>query len=100
MADITNPVAIKFVNEEIRPLCEQIRALCAKITNSRTSWFGGINNSFPNDSSPVVDGREGEGVSRLTGADINSVMGIAIAMLDASNAEIIEKPTVRPLEVI
>lgn len=96
---IVNPQGIDFVNREIRPLCESVRGIVARINNTTTSWFAGINTLFPNDSTLVDDGREAEGVSRLTGADVNSVMGILIAMAAASNTEIIEKPTVRPLEV-
>lgn len=95
---VTNPIAIEFCNEEVRVLCESARALVARIQNSTTSWFAGINAMFPNDSTLVDDGRENEGVSRLTGADVNSAMGVLIAMAAASNSEILEKPTVRPLQ--
>lgn len=98
MTTITDPQAIKFCNEEIRPLCEEIRALVAKIGSVQTRWFGGVNVLFPNDSSAIDDDRDIEGVSRLVGSDVNSVMGIAIAMVSASNADIIEKPTVRSIQ--
>jgi hypothetical protein len=93
---ITDPQAIRFSNEVIRPLSEEVRALVAKIGAAQTTWFSGLNAEFPNDATPLDDGREDEGVSRLTGADINSVMGVLIAMSGASNSEIISKPCVRP----
>lgn len=97
---VTNPQAIAFVNEEMRPLAELARALVARVTNSETSWFAGINTIIPNDVAQAIeDGREAEGVSRLTGADIHSLMGVLITMRNAQNSEIIEKPTVRPLQV-
>lgn len=99
MTNITNPQAIKFCNEDIRPLAERIRALVAEIGSIQTRWFSGINTMFPNDGSAVDDGRDAEGISRLIGSDVNSVMGIAITMASASNAEIIEKPCVRSLQV-
>jgi hypothetical protein len=99
MAAITDPQAIRFVNEQIRPLCEKLRALMVEITANETTWFAGLNIKFPNDISAVTDNREGEGVSRLTGADINSVMTIAIAMRNAGNTEIIAKPCVRGISV-
>jgi len=95
---ITDPQAVKFSNEEVRPLCELARAFNAKVTDMQTSWYAGINNLFPNDSTVLDDGRQGEGVSVLTGADINSAVSTLIAMLNASNAQIIDKPCVRPLE--
>ena len=96
---ITNPESIRFVNEQVRPLCEKVRALNAEINAMQTLWFSGLNNTFPNTTEAVDDGRDSEGVSRLTGANINSAVGILIAMEGASNAEIIQKPCVRPLSV-
>lgn len=95
---ITNPEAIRFVNEQIRPLCEKVRALNAEINAMQTLWFSGVNASFPNTTEAVDDEREAQGVSRLTGANINSAVGILINMEAASNDEIIAKPCVRPLQ--
>lgn len=97
MANITNPQAIKFSNEQIRPLSEEIRAIIARINAMNTDWQAGINAMFPNDSSPVVDNRTAEGASALTGADINSSVGIMLAIAAASNTQIIAKPCVRAL---
>lgn len=99
MANITNPEAIKFSNEQLRPLCEEARALNARIDAMATLWNSGINVMFPNDSSPVVDNRDAEGASRLTGANVQSAVGILQAMKTASNTQIIEKPCVRVLQV-
>lgn len=96
---ITDPQAIKFSNEQVRPLAEDFRALLARVTAAETSWNGGINAMNPNDPQELVnDGREAEGVSRLNGADINSFMSVILAMKAASNSEIIAKPCVRPLQ--
>lgn len=95
---ITNPEAIRFVNEQIRPLSEKVRALNAEINSMSTLWFSGLNLTFPNTSEILQDNRDSEGVSRLTGADINSVVGTLIAMEAASNDQIIAKPCVRPLQ--
>jgi hypothetical protein len=92
---ITNPEAIRFVNEQIRPLCEKARALNAEINSMQTLWFSGLNVSFPNTVEVLEDNRVSEGVSILTGANINSAVGILAAMTTASNAEIIAKPCVR-----
>lgn len=99
MAGIVDPIAIKFSNEQVRPLAEQLRALMVKITSAETDWFAGINTKFPNDTSIVTDNRVAEGVSVLTGADINSLMSIAIAMRNAGNTQIVAKPCVRGLTV-
>lgn len=94
---ITNPEAVKFSNEQIRPLCEEARALMARITSMQTSWFAGVNTEFPNDTTAVADNRDAEGASRLVGTDINGAVSNLLAILAASNAQIISKPCVRAL---
>ncbi len=97
---ITNPNTILFINQVVRPIAEKARAFDLLVDNASTQWFAGINTTVPNLTSELVDDkRESEGVSRLNGADVNSLMTIIIAMKAASNAEIVQKPCVRALEV-
>ncbi len=98
MADITDPQAVRFVNEEVRPLCEEVRALKARILATQTEWFAGMNTTIPNTSDSLEDGREAEGVSRLTGAQITNAVGVLIAVATEVNDEIISLPCVRPLQ--
>jgi len=97
MSTITDPRALKFTNQQIRPLSEAVRGLIAQINAAQTDWFSGLNALFPNDTTLVDDGRSSEGINELTGADVNSVVNILIAIQNASNAQIIAKPCVRPL---
>jgi hypothetical protein len=98
---IDNPQAVKFVNEQVRVLAEELRALAPKLKAMETDWFGGISGLVPNDATLLDDGRDGEGVSRLTGADITSVVVVAQSLIAALNADgvpaVIAKPCVRPL---
>lgn len=100
---IDNPQAVKFVNESVRPKAERLRAIKAEIDAMMVDWFGGVNAMFPNDSTPVEDGREAEGVSRLTGEDVVGFIVVAQAVQTALNqagvADRIAKPCVRPLRV-
>ena len=96
---ITGPEEIKFVNEYIRPMCENIRFMKARGDDFALKWAG-ISAGFPNDTSVVEDGRDAEGISRLTGADINAVAAVFDALLmdiDSSSEAVIAKPCVRPL---
>lgn len=101
---ITNPQAIAFVNQNIRPRAEQIRALKAQIDADLTQWYAGMSALIPNDSSAVEDGREAEGVSRLVGSDVVNVLSQLVALqsqLDGSGvAATISKPCVRTLQVV
>lgn len=94
---ITNPEAIRFVNEQVRPLCERVRALMAEISAMRTVWDSGVSSSFSNNVDIVEDGRETEGVSRLTALNVTQALSIMGNMSAANNSEIISKPCVRPL---
>lgn len=95
MAQITNPEHIRFVNEVVRPLCEEARAFRARVAALSTQWFLGTNNAFAAPADTVEDGREAEGVSRLTANDVTNAVA---QLLDfAPNAEIIQKPCVRML---
>lgn len=103
MADITNAQAIRFVNDEIRQIAEQMRAMKARIDAAIVTWYGGLNTLIPNDSSPVADGRESEGVSRLLGSDVNNLvtqMVLYQTQLDGEGVPgVISKPCVRGLDV-
>lgn len=97
MAQITNPIAIKFCNEQIRPLCEQIRALKVLMVSAKTQWDSGTNAFFAGNADTVEDHREAEGVSRLVGLDVNQVMTIMATLITDINDQIISKPCVRGL---
>jgi hypothetical protein len=97
MANINNPEAIRFVNEQVRPLCEELRALKAKFDALSPLWFSGLNTVITNNvADPIMDGRNSEGVSRLSGADVHSAVAQFLAI--TPNAEIIAKPCVRALQ--
>jgi hypothetical protein len=98
-----DPQAISYCNNIIRPLAEQMRGLKARIDSGLVTWFAEVDALVPNDTSPLADGREAEGVSRLTGADITNFVTQMAAYQTALNvagvANVISKPCVRSLEV-
>jgi hypothetical protein len=99
MANITDPRVIKFVNETIRPLAEEARLLKARVNDMNVKWSSEIQSLCPNTTDLIADGRDAEGISRLTGQNVNDVQyALAVnigALVDAS----IEKPCVRPLVI-
>ena len=96
---ITDPRAVRFANEAIRPLAERVRDLKADIDAVGVAWFGGLSALFPNDSSVLDDRREAEGVSILTGADVTNLITQLLAIQTQLNgggvAGVISKPCVR-----
>lgn len=110
MADINDPEAIKFVNEVIRPMAELRRAFDAKVDSLVNKWNGdtGKGGTFGalftlNTDGDVLDGREVEGISRLTGNDVVlffNILNAAKIESDKTGARVvIEKPCVRNLEI-
>jgi hypothetical protein len=102
MADITDPQAIRFINESVRPMAEKVRALKYELASMNVKWSTDIQTFVPNDSSPVVDNREGEGISRLVGTDVNDFMyavGLISTEINGIAQQSIEKPCVRPLQI-
>lgn len=100
---ITNPLAIAFSDEQLRPLCEKARNLKAEIDALGVAWFNGVNALFPNDSTVLDDGRAAGGVSILTGANVNNAITQLLALQNVLNqsgvAQVIALPCVRPLRV-
>ena len=103
MADITDAEAIRFVNEVIRPTAEKMRGLKAEIDAATVAWFAGLNSAITNTADLLDDGREAEGVSRLTGADVVNLITQMMAYQTQLNAggvaSVISKPCVRTLQV-
>ena len=104
MADITNPEAIQWTNEVVRPLAELMRSLDYRIQSALTTWYASISSNVPVDAEAILqDGRAAEGVSRLTGNDINlfvaQLAAYKTAMDVAGVRNVISKPTVRALTV-
>ena len=104
MADVTNAADIRFVNEVLRPLTETLRAANVACEQALIQWYAGKNASIGSSAEDaILDGREAEGVSRLTAADVTSAMGqaqtFATQMDGAGVADVIQKPCVRTLMV-
>ena len=106
MAAINDPEIIEYSNVQLRPKCEQMMAIEALRQDMKLEYDNEIAGLLaPYLSADVVnDGREAEGVSRVTKNDILLVQGIVDTLIGTfdtgGNMAAIQKPTVRPLQVI
>jgi len=102
MPDVTNPEIIRFTNEVIRPLAEELRSVVAKLDASQDA-VDRLLPLVPNDMSMIADGRQAEGVSQLVGAEIHAMSGIRDQIIALSNQPgvraLISKTSVRPLNI-
>lgn len=98
---IDNPQAIAFTNNVIRPLAAKVRSLHLEIDAAMVSWFNGMNVLIPNGDQIIEDGREAEGISRLSGTDaVNLIVAIqAVQTALSDRRAIVDKPCVDPIEV-
>jgi hypothetical protein len=97
---MNDPVAIKFVDEVVRPLSETLRSLSHQVADARASWQNGIGAAITADlNAAVEDGRDAEGVSRLTCNDVALLMAQVEALDNQFSGVgvegVISKPCVR-----
>lgn len=101
--DITDPEAVAALNEGIRPASEDLRAtyygllaLKAKIVD------GGILAKIPAGGGVIQDGRESEGVTRVTADEFRKITTFAntfISAYEAAGVGAMQRPCVRTLRV-
>lgn len=102
MAEITDPVALAFVDNHLRPLTESLRALEAQIGDAEDAWFNGVNAILA--GANTVGNRTRDGAPVLTGDECTSIVAALIAVRDVvtetpGRGPLIEKATIRRLEV-
>ena len=105
---ITDPRVTRFANEQLRPLAERTRALQAEI---ETTLAYAANEVIPaitaaDDGALLDDGRDAEGVSRLTREDLLLAIGLLEQLVTTARDEANEaalaamfKACVRPLRI-
>lgn len=87
---ITDPNAIAFINQRVRPLAD-LRAklyFLSKITAAEFTAKG-LSSTITNDSSVVNDGSQlpgGDGRTSITGADVNVLLALTNADVTANEA--------------
>lgn len=99
---MNNPEAIRYVNEVVRPLAERFRDLMHDCRDARTAWQNGIGATISADlQAAIEDGRDLEGVSRLTANDVvlfmSQVEGLDDRFAGVGVAGVIAKPCVRAM---
>lgn len=102
---ITNPGVIAYSNEVFRPLCEQFRNLKYKVDDALLTFNNVHATNCPDDPLEILeDGRSGDGVSVITGEDINRIINYFTqfqTMMDGPNVSTnMNRPCVRALQVV
>jgi hypothetical protein len=98
MANITDARAIKFSNEQVRPLAEALRSLKARCAAAKIDWTANSNaiaGLFSANADVLVDSRAAEGVNQLTGLQVQQLIGTLDSVIAAINDQIVAVPCVR-----
>lgn len=78
---ITDPRAIRFCNETLRPLAERLRDVFEDVARAEQAWTDEIGALIPNNAADIVDdGRVAQGVSILNGQEVNSLRAIFLQL--------------------
>lgn len=76
MADITDPEAVRYANEVIRPLADKATAYYYAALAAINEWTAtGMATKIPNTADVIVDGSATDGRSPITGAKVNGLIG-------------------------
>ena len=101
---IVDPGVVVFNNEELRPLAEKLRSLKA-ITTAINDEFSTVHSAnCPNDSGELlIDNRQVDGVTQVSGEDINDLINLSntieTALSSTLNESLLSKFAVRSLQV-
>jgi len=104
MPDIINPIVIKWANEELRPFAEYTLGGFLNAKEFIANYDDSIDDLLAShvDGDMLDDGRESEGVSRLTKADITGFVNVIKAvqgMITDPIRSAVRKPTVRKISL-
>ena len=98
---ISDPVAVQFVNAQITPLSESVRALHARLVAMRIDWNGGVNALIPNTADLLDGGQNRRELFSLTGAQITNAVSNLFTILTALEQpgvmEVLSRPCANPL---
>jgi hypothetical protein len=75
MADITNPGAIRFCNEKVRPIADLLEFAYLRCKATLDEWNARqLGVTIPVSAAPVVDGAASDGRPVLDGNAVNLIM--------------------------
>lgn len=88
MADVTDPQAVRFCNERVRPAADRFAQLYYWCVSLRDEWTAqDIAGLIPNSTDVVLDGSATDGRPIITGADVHAVKDRVVEFLDNLDAD-------------
>ena len=106
--DITDPEVVRYCNVYLRPFAERLRAIKAELTDATAAYAANVDGLLVQyvSADPVIDGREAEGIGRITKIDMirlrTLMVNLSTVLADASVTDpdtLLATFTVRPLRI-
>lgn len=88
MAEINNPVFVRLVSEDIRPMAEQARNLLVQAQAAApglAAMVAGLGEA--DDADIIQDNRLGEGVAPITAGQVRACVGVLADLVTQINAD-------------
>lgn len=98
---ITNPSAVKFCNERVRVLADQIARVHTTIGLLAAEWEAkGLGDLIPDDAKEIVeDGSSVDGRTPISGADVHQMLSLVKDLLAMGSGPNTRMPTVLKVAV-
>lgn len=82
MPDITNPQAVRFCNETVRPLADAYASLYFAAKRAGAEWTAqGVDALIPNTTDLIADGSAVDGRTPITGANVRGLVTQIAALI-------------------
>lgn len=97
MANITDPTAVRFCNEQVRPAADRLVQLYWWLKAVKQEYIAtpALASSIPNDATAtVVDGSATDGRTTITGADVQATLAdlnSLITSLEATSSAMLNR---------
>lgn len=83
---VTNPEAIRFINERIRPAADKFASSYIAAVAHISAWEQ-LKDIIPNDAEVLIeDNRQREGISQITGRDVHAIAAMVKNIKDTLEA--------------
>ena len=87
MAEITNPTAVRFCNERVRPVANRMAQLYNFARAVRDEWVANdLGSVITQEGGTIVDGSATDGRHQITGANVHALAGLLVGFIDSMEA--------------
>lgn len=96
MADITDPIVLKWINEDVRPVAERLRDVLYKLETLKESWDSHISTLLAPHAAGDIIAHGRENLREVTKADLSAMLAeLATTLAQYPDLDVLRKFEVR-----